>query len=131
MVYKGIERRACARFEIPGATVSYKKIAIFKSKKEFDEEYLPVVNINRGGVLFLNQNRLSVNSKIDLKLSIPEESHPLALKGRVRWAALNVGMSYKYQVGVQFDPYGEGKGENSPDVLKKIITLEKKYLKSE
>lgn len=131
MVYKGIERRKCARFEIPGATVSYKKISLFPSKKEFYEDYLPVLNINRGGILFLNQKHLNTNKKISLKISIPDEGDSLVLMGRVRWAALNVGMSYKYQIGIQFNPYGNKKGENSPQALEKIIALEKKYSKSE
>jgi len=128
MVYNGIERRACPRFEIPGATVSCKKGMIFFSKKEYPEEYFPVLNISRGGILFLNQKRLNINSKITMKISIPEEGVSLILKGQVRWAALNVGMSYKYQIGVQFNPYGEKKGQNSPSALEKIITLEKKFL---
>ncbi len=125
---KGIERRLCHRFKIPGATVSYRKEAILSSAKGFDEEFCPVLDLSRGGVRFLSQKPLKFKSKIVLQISIPGERIPLLLQGRVRWSAFNPGKSYKYQSGVQFNPYGEEKGQNYPGGLVKIIALEQKFI---
>ncbi len=127
MEHKEMERRLCVRFEIPGSTVSYKKKALIPSKEDFDEEFCPVLDISRGGLRFLCQNELKVNSKVTLKISIPGENIPLIQKGVVRWSSFAVGKSYKYQIGVQFNPYGEKKDHNYPGNLVKIIALEQKF----
>jgi hypothetical protein len=56
------------------------------------------------------------------------ENSPLILKGRVRWTSLNPTTIFKSQVGVQFNPFGMKKGHNHPEILEKIIELEKKFL---
>lgn len=131
MEQKEMERRLCLRFEIPGATVSYKKKSLLSSKEEFDEEFCPVLDISRGGLRFLCQNEMKVTSKIILKISVPGEKIPLTQKGVVRWSSFAVGKSYKYQIGVQFNPYGEKKDQNYPGNLVKIIALEQKFVPQE
>ncbi len=125
---KGIERRTCIRFEIPGSTVSYKVFRFsLKLKRSYGEEFCPVMDLSRGGLRFVCQNKLEINTKIKMKLSVPGERIPLELLGRVRWSAANPGKSYKYQTGVQFNPYGEKKKQNYPGNLVKIIALEQKF----
>jgi hypothetical protein len=128
---KGVERRLCQRFKIPGATVSYRKQKLFATKSKTDEEFCPVLDLSRGGVRFLTQKPLKFKSKISLQLSIPGERVPLDLTGRVRWSTFNAGKSYKYQAGVQFNPYGLEKNQNVPQVLTKIVALEQKYVEPE
>ncbi len=128
MVYKGINRRACKRIKIEGATVAYKEGRFFLSKKQYVEEFYPVVEISRGGVRFMGKKLFTLSSKISLKISIPDEPSPLILRGRVRWTSLNPAMSYKYQIGIQFDPFAMKKGCNHPEVLEKIMRLEQKFL---
>ncbi len=128
MEKKGIERRACIRFEIPGATVNYKVFRFSpKLKRTYGEEFCPVLDISRGGLRFLCQNKLDINAKIKMKVSVPGERIPLEILGQVRWSAANPGKSYKYQSGVQFNPYGEKKKQNYPGSLVKIIALEQKF----
>lgn len=62
-----------------------------------------------------------------MKISMPGERIPLTLKGEIKWAAPNPGQSYRHQIGVQFNPYGEKKGQNYPGNLVKIIALEQKF----
>ncbi len=128
MEYKGINRRACKRIKIQGATVTYKEGRFFFSKKQFVEEFYPVVEMSRGGVRFLGKKLFAISSQVSIKISIPEESSPLILKGKVRWTSLNPAMSYKYQIGIQFDPFAWKKGCNHPEVLEKIMKLEQKFL---
>lgn len=128
MEYKGIDRRAYKRIKIKGATVTYKEGRFFFSKKQYVEEFYPVVEISRGGVRIMGKKLFTIASKINLKISIPEEESPLVLSGRVRWTSLNPTMSYKYQIGIQFDPFALKKGCNHPEILEKIMKLEKKFL---
>jgi len=128
MVYKGIDRRAYKRIKIEGATVTYKEGRFFFSKKQYVEEFYPVVEISRGGVRFLGKKLFTISSQVSLKISLPEEPSPLILRGQVKWTSLNPAMSYKYQIGIQFDPFAWKKGCNHPEVLEKIMKLEQKFL---
>ena len=123
-----IERRSCLRFKIPGATVNYQKKSVLFPKPGFLEEFCPVLDISRGGVRFLSQNALKPTTEVTMKISIPGEKIPFTMKGVVKWSSLSEGKSYKYQVGVQFNPYGEKKDQNQPGTLVKIIALEQKFL---
>lgn len=123
-----LERRACERFVIPGAAVRYKKEALLFSGK-YTEKFYPVFDISRGGLRFLSLESLKANTKVSLMLVIPEEKDPLTITGSVRWLSLNPEKSYKYQVGVQFNPYGKKKRENDPEILERLIALEGKFLK--
>ena len=128
MEYGGRERRAHKRIKIHGATVRYRERHFFFSKKKYVEEFYPVIEISRGGIRFLGEKLISTASKISLKISLPEESSPLILKGNVRWASNNPAMSYKFQIGVQFNPFGRKRGYNDPRILERIIELEEKFL---
>jgi len=119
MEYKDTENRACIRCEIPGATVSYEF-------KEHIEEFSPVIDISRGGVKFQTKKPPDINAEVELKISIPGEKVPLILHGKVRWISF-IEEKEQYYIGIQFNPYGEKKGENYPGNLVKIIALEQKY----
>jgi hypothetical protein len=123
-----VERRSCVRFKIPGATVNYQKKAFLFAKPGFIEEFCPVLDISRGGIRFLTQKAIKPNSEVSLKISVPGERIPFTMKGIVKWSSLGEGKSYRYQVGVQFNPYGEKKDQNLPGNLVKIIALEQKFI---
>lgn len=126
-----IERRACVRFKIPGATVSYQKKSLFFAKPGFIEEFCPLLDISRGGVRFLTQNPVRPNTEVTVKISIPGERIPFSMKGVVKWSSSAEGKTHRYQVGVQFHPYGETKDQNLPGNLVKIIALEQKFIDKE
>jgi len=128
MAENEIERRSCLRFKIPGATVNYQKRSILFTKPGFIEEFCPVIDISRGGIRFLSQNALKPTTDVSMKISVPGEKIPFTMKGVVKWSSLSEGKSYKYQIGVQFNPYGEKKDQNQPGNLVKIIALEQKFL---
>lgn len=113
------ENRTCIRFPIPGATVSYEF-------KDYTEEFSPLVDINRGGVKFLGKYPLEINADITLKISVPGEMISLTLHGKVRWISF-IEEKDQYQIGVQFNPYGEKERQNYPGNLVKIISLEQKF----
>jgi hypothetical protein len=128
MAEKEMEKRLCQRFRIPGATVSYRILRLFASGSGTDEEFCPVLDLSRGGVRFLTQKPLKFKSRVRLQVAVPGERMTLDLTGRVRWSTFHAGQSYKYQAGVQFEPYGLEKGQNAPQTLSKIVTLETKFV---
>jgi hypothetical protein len=128
MADENLEKRTCIRFRIPGATVKYKAEKKFLRKHDYIAEFCPVLDISRGGIRFLAQELLKFESRVEMKISIPGETSPLIVKGIVRWYSPNPGKSYKYQIGIQFLPYGESGNHNYPGVLTKIIALEQKFL---
>jgi len=123
MENKEAAKRTCIRFAIPGATISYEL-------EDNAEEFSPLIDISRGGVKFLGKNPLNINADISLKISVPGERIPLTLHGKVRWISFIEGKD-QYQVGVQFNPYGEKEGHNYLGNLVKIISLEQKFAPSE
>ena len=116
-------KRTCIRFAIPGATIRYEF-------KDYAEEFSPLVDISRGGAKFLGKYPLEINADITLKISVPGERIPLTLHGKVRWISIIEGKD-QYQVGVQFNPYGEKERQNYPGNLVKIISLEQKFAPTE
>jgi Tfp pilus assembly protein PilZ len=113
------ENRTCIRFVIPGAMVRYEF-------KDYTEEFSPLVDISRGGVKFLGKHPLEINADITLKISVPGEMIPLTLHGKVRWISF-IEEKDQYQIGVQFNPYGEKERQNYPGNMVKIISLEQKF----
>jgi hypothetical protein len=127
-MHKGEEKRRCTRFELPGAVLSFREYRRLLGKKVFDQICCPILDISRGGVRFLTNLHLKFKKKVLMEILCSEEDAPLELKGRVRWISFNVGRSYKFQVGVEFYPYGQKKDQNDPRYLAKIISLEEKTL---
>lgn len=126
MKYEGIERKRFKRLKIPGAMVNFSQRHF---KRRYSEEFCPVVDLSRGGIRFLCRDIVStIVTKISLQIYIPGESFYLNLKGRIKWTSLNPTENYKYQIGVQFNPFGENKEHNRPDTLERIIKWERKLL---
>ncbi len=119
MEEKGIEKRTCIRFQIPGATVSYEF-------KEHVEEFSPLADMSRGGLKFIGKKPPDIHTEVTLDISIPGEMIPLTLHGKVRWISF-IEEKDQYQIGVQFNPYGEKERQNYPGNLVKIISLEQKF----
>lgn len=121
------ERRECDRFNLPGATLAYRiEKRLFKSSN-FSDGYNPVHDISLGGVRFLSQTSFNLDTKVTLKIYLPDNGESLILKGIVVWVSDYPIESYNYLVGVQFNPYGEKKNFNSPDKLSKLKELEQQY----
>ena len=123
-----LEKRTCARFRIPGATIAFRKEKGLFKKSAYGAEFLPMLDISRGGIRFLSQEMLDLDTRIHLSVQVPGDPSPLKMDGIVRWFASNPGQSYKYQLGVQFLPYGEKRDMNYPGNLVKIISYEQKFM---
>lgn len=127
---EGIDLRTGVRFKIPGAVVDYRALKLIPIKR-VREDSCPVVDISRGGILFAANKIPKMKIKVSLRLSIPEETIPLFLKGQVTWMAESRIKDYPYELAVRFLSYGEGRSQNPPAALIRIIALEKKYTSPE
>ena len=124
----GIERRTCLRFEIPGAMISYKVSKFLPAALDkYEEEFCPLLDISRGGLRYQANHKIDIGAKLIMHISVPGERVPLVLHGRARWVTSGEGSGFAYQIGVQFNAYGEKKDQNYPGNLVKIIALEQKF----
>ena len=124
MIVPFIEKRACPRFNIPGAMVSYRRIGIFRRRSGWAEQSCLVEDLSRGGIRFLTRVSPALGVKLFIELTWPEDERGIRLIGRVRWRGAYEGDQFRYYVGVQFQPYGDGGKFNSTCVLDRIIGLE-------
>ncbi len=129
MMVSFTEKRACSRFRIPGALISYKKIRLFGKRTDWIERSCHLYDLSRGGVRFLAGESLAIGTKVFLELTCPNEREPLRLSGIARWISENKGGPFRFQVGVQLNPYGNRKKHNPVKSLNTIISLEKLHLK--
>lgn len=119
MDHKNSEKRECRRFIVPGAKGRFEI-------KGHAEESSPVLDMSRGGLKLLGKKPVDLNKELTLKISIPGERTPLTLLGVVKWISFDK-VKNRYQIGVQFNAFGEKKGQNYPGTLVKIIALEQKF----
>ena len=124
MTEEKIERRQCKRFVITGATLHYREESFFR-RSNFGRDCYPLIDISRGGLRFLSNDRIAVGRKVSVKIVQPDEE-PLVMQGTVVWCGLHGGKSYRCEVGIQFVPYGEKENFNAPESLQRISSWEER-----
>ncbi len=122
-----MKKRSCARFNVPGTTLYYRKRRKLFDRGRYPNEYFPVLDVSRGGANFVCNERLKVGGAIAVLISIPSLEKPLALLARVRWVSMNPEQSYRFITGIAFNPFGTGRNKNSPGILDEIKKLEAEY----
>ena len=122
-----MEKRLCHRFNIPGTTLYYRKTKMLREKGEFTDDYYPVLDISRGGLRFLTNERPKIGLAVKVKIAVPEADYQPEVRGVVSWVSRNREKSYRYQTGVSFNPYGDGRKEKSSEILTFIQSLESKH----
>jgi Tfp pilus assembly protein PilZ len=124
----GMVKRHCKRFNIPGTTLFYKKVPLFWGKKRYSDDYFPVLDLSRGGLKFLCNDRMGPGESVIVKLNIPGTDEQVEIKAIVRWISRNREESYRYQTGVSFNSYGTGKKDNPVNILSLLKALESDYI---
>ena len=122
-----MERRECERFQPVGASLRYKKKGLF-SDGEYTEDFSPILELSIGGVRFVAQDKTKVGTKVSVQVLDPNGEVLLTNKGEVAWIAHNPSRSYRYQVGIQFFPYGTKRGHNPIESLERIAELETRFV---
>ena len=111
---------------IPGCTLYYRNKPGLLIRTKYSEDYFPVINLSRGGVKFLCNERLKPGQDVVIKINIPGESQHPEINANIKWVSKNTEQSYRYQTGVAFNAYGNGKNENPEDILVFLKTLEQR-----
>ncbi len=126
-----MKKRSCKRFSIPGTVLYYKNKPRFFGKGKYSDDYYPVINISRGGLSFLSNQRLKAGTSLILKIIIPEISKESEVIAVVKWISKNPEQSYRYQTGLAFNSYGNRKNQNPKEVLLLLENLESASAKQE
>jgi hypothetical protein len=116
------ERRALNRLEIPSAEVFYKPINRFSLLSTLTGP-TNLINISKSGACFISQSSLEKGSGVMLKIFLPKQD-PFFVKADTVWTSANHERS-QMSIGVQFKPFGRGKGYNS---FKSKEVLEQLYV---
>jgi len=126
-----MKKRSCKRFSIPGTIIYFRDRPRFFSRSKYTNDYYPVINMSRGGVNFLSDQRLSIGAQLIVKLNTPKTPTGPEIIANVKWISKNKEHSYRYQTGIAFNSYGDGKNKNSWKILTFLENLEKKSNKAE
>ena len=122
------ERRRFKRFKIPGAYVRYTKIWLLGTLRLLSEPH-SLLNLSKGGMKFISEEKLSIDEKIMAQLIVPRENL-LSLRAQVRWRGERNSNGVS-TLGVQFEPFGNRRGLNSYESLNVLERLDEHYIKIE
>ena len=120
---QGVKKRRARRFEIPGGKGKYKKTGLLVLIKGFSAAY-PVVNVSKGGLALVCEEKLDQGKKVMVQLLAPNEK-PLNLRARVRWRRQTD--SGDMLLGVEFMPFTGRRGHNSLEELDVLRRLDVQY----
>jgi hypothetical protein len=123
-----VQKRKCRRFKVPGAQGKYKKSGPLSILDGFSNEF-PVIDISKGGLSFVCDEKLRKRKKLMVKLSTPD-TIDLELRSRVRRQGLWSGSHFMI-TGIEFMPFGSGLGGNPLEYLDILRDLDNQYGKHE
>ena len=126
-----LKRRACQRFYVPGASLSYRVHRFLLQDQDRSKDVCPVLALARGGVGFLTNHRVGRRRRLSMLLTFSAGEEPIPLEGRVVYCMPAPVTSHRYQVGVAFAPFSPEKTHNSRKALRTLERLEKHYATSD
>lgn len=118
------ERRSLRRFNIPGSIVLYKKEKGIKLLQRYSSSP-NLVNLTKSGLCIQIKNGINSGDRLKVHLEFPGDGK-IEVKGRVRWK--NTANEKFNEIGIQFEPFGEGKKFNSVECLEKLREISEQYL---
>ena len=121
------EGREWDSFEIPGATVRYRKSGVLSSFGFFSERY-NLLRIGTARLAFDSDKRLVPGTKVELQLLIPDRD-PIYLLGHIGWD-ISLAQRLNSTVVVHFMPFCDGQG-NPKAILEVLRELGDRYAKDE
>jgi hypothetical protein len=115
--------RVRQRVVIPKATVRYRIYSFWRRNADFSNQ-CPLVDVSRGGLAFLADLPLKPREPVSLLLKLPAIEAELQVRGRIVYSVATGITGYRYRIGVQFLPFAERRGYNSPKALDILAKLE-------
>ncbi len=116
--------RACNRFTIPGATVSWTA----NGQESGPDKFWPLSDISAKGLSFLTNDPLPVKSELLFVIALPNHTDTLEVRGEVAYSTpRGPRLTYGYRVGVEFESFAQPENGNSASAPEAIKALERIY----
>jgi hypothetical protein len=116
-------RRSRSRRIIPRTTVRYCVRRLWNYGKSFSKP-CPLVDFSSGGLAFLADISQLPGKRSTLFLKFPGREDELRVEGNVVYAVATGIVGYRYRIGIQFLPFADRRGCNSPKVLDVLVQFE-------
>jgi Tfp pilus assembly protein PilZ len=113
---KPISKRSYPRFQVPGATISYK------------DQIHPLVNLGRGGLSFLAKEPLKLGREVSFHLMLSKKKDPIHLRGSVVYCIPSPVVNNHHNIGIRFASFTASRGANSPEIPKILEQLENAHV---
>jgi len=110
---------------IPRTTVRYRFRAVWLFTRRFSKP-CPLVDLSSGGLAFLADAAPLPGKRISMLLKFPDREQALQVDGNVVYTVATGVAGYRKRIGVQFLPFNERRGSNSPRVLEVLLEFESK-----
>jgi AraC-like DNA-binding protein len=123
------EQRARPRIFVPWTTIIYSVHNYGICENSYSNP-CPVASLNIHGLAFLADQFLKPGNLVSLLLTLPEEKESHPVKGYIIYSIETDIAGYCHRMGIQFLPFAEWKGCNSPKVLDVLAKYEKDYQSS-
>ena len=117
--------RSRPRIIIPRTSVRYRFHSFWKLSRSYSAP-CPLVDLSREGLAFLADVIPVPGKRVSLLLKFQKKEEELGVQGKVIYAVATGIANYSSRIGIQFLPFAERRGCNSPKVLEALIQFESK-----
>jgi hypothetical protein len=117
------ERRSHPRRIIPRTAVRYRVRGLWTYGKSFSNP-CPLVDLTRGGLALLGDLPQLPGKRVILLLKFAGREDELRVEGHVVYAVATGIAGFRYRIGIQFLPFADRRGCNSPKVLDTLVQFE-------
>lgn len=115
--------RTAPRRIIPRTTVSYCVRKLWRFGTSFSKP-CPLVDLSSGGLALLADSAPLPGKRVSLLLKFPDQEQALRLEGSVVYTIATGIAGYRHRIGIQFLPFANKRGCNSPKVLDALVQFE-------
>jgi hypothetical protein len=116
--------RVRSRIIIPRTTVRWRVRSLWTGRAYSGP--CPLCDLSGGGLAFLADTPTLPGKRVSLLLKFPEREEEFRLEGRAVYAVATGIAGYRYRTGIEFLPFGQRRGCNSPKILDAIRQFEPK-----
>ncbi len=120
--------RVRPRLAIPKATVKYRKRSFWNRNPSYSSQ-CPLIDFSSEGLAFLADEAPKPGKQVSLLLKVPGKDDDLPVEGRVVYSVATGIAGFRYRAGIQFSPFADRRGCNTPKTLEILVAIEKTYSK--
>ncbi len=116
--------RSRPRMIIPRTAVRY-QVRTFPFFGSNFSSPCPLVDLSTGGLALLADVAPMPGKRVSLLIKFPDRKEELRVEGKIVYTMATGIAGYRHRIGVQFLPFAERRGCNSPKVLDALVQFEK------